>query len=257
LLEKGNEPFILTGVLLDDEEIVKIEGYFNYIKRKYGIDESKPFHSYHIYEEPKTKLPDDTLTKLSTSLADFISLIPIKVQFVRVNKQIFKKALGVTDDSELSGSKKRKEMREFPHRLMSATLFAWFAQYLHRKDKVGQIISDARRGGDAQFLKTLYLCKETKIPFKQGYADYIRDRLLAICFAEKGFLSGGVEITDLISYISFMRFRRLMTANSSKGVGKIWDSIASLKGITFNEIGEADVRRFFGIKKEGVHKYLK
>jgi hypothetical protein len=44
LIDNAEEPFILTGVLLDQEEKSPIEGFFNYIKRKYKINPNIPFH---------------------------------------------------------------------------------------------------------------------------------------------------------------------------------------------------------------------
>lgn len=38
LLSDEKEPFIITGVILGDQEAIAVEGFFTYIKRKYGID---------------------------------------------------------------------------------------------------------------------------------------------------------------------------------------------------------------------------
>lgn len=90
---------------------------------------------------------------------------------------------------------------------------------------------------------------------KENYQVAIRARLNAICFAEKGFLSGGLEITDLISYISYLRARRMMSMFVDAGVDIVWSQI--LGKATILRLKEGSIWKFFGIKKGEVHKYLK
>lgn len=203
LAEKTTEPFILTGVILDDEDIKTVEGFFNYIKRKCKINTSMPFHSYDIFENPQRKISTVKAKLLLQTIADFISLIPIRINVIGIEKRIFREALGVKSDSDFRGSSDRKEMKEFPYRIMSANIFVWFAHYLKTSDRRGQIIVDARRGGDYQLIKSLNLCKDPNAPIEKGVSKLIKERCSAICFAEKNFLSGGLEITDLISYTCF------------------------------------------------------
>lgn len=255
LKEQAENPFIMTGVIIDDSEIKSVEGYFDYIKRKFGIPVEKPFHSYHIYEHPDEKLSDSRLIELSKLLADFISLIPAEIRIVEISKSEFKNALGVKSDDDFKGSSEKKRLPDFPYRVMSSDLFGWFAKYLDDHDSIGQIICDSRRGADKHLLSTLNACKEGHVPYTDGeISKKINDLVTAICFSEKNFLSGGLEITDLISFIAYFRVRRLITANKHIGVDKLWDEINSLTDIT--RINEDEVRRYFGIKKGEVHKYL-
>lgn len=257
-LVEVKEPFIITGTIIHDLEIGAIEGFFTYIKRKYNIDDSKPFHSYHIYENPGTKLPDHVLLELSSSLAEFVSLIPIKIRIVSVDKQLLRTVLGIKSNADFRGDKKRKEIRDYPYRVMAADLFAWFAKELVDIDSIGQVIADSRRGGDHQLLKTLNLCKEGHVPYKdKSISESVSEKISAICFSEKNFLSGGLELTDLISYITYFKVRRLISANTNIGADKLWESIRKLKNFQLLEMNEDSMRRFFGIKKNEVHKYLK
>lgn len=254
LAEKANEPFLLTGIVADDSERQIIEGFFGYIKLKYGIDQKNPFHSYDVFENPKTKLNDSELISLSSNLADFISLIPIETYIYSVNKGKFKKALGIKSDGDFKGSSNKKALREFPYRIMATKLFVKFGKYLDKHDQIGQIIADSRRGADYQLIKTLSTVKEGGINILDKDKVSIKNRLNAIMFVEKGYLSGGVEITDLISYTSFARSRRLLSTLSHTGLDKIWKQIRCKTKII--ELKEAEIRKFFGIKKGEVHKYL-
>lgn len=260
LVEKADEPFILTGVILDEEEKSPVEGFFNYIKRKYNINPNIPFHSYDIFENPKTRvLTDAQAASLLTSLADFISLIPIKIHIPVVNKKQFKSVLGVTSNDDFKGSKRRKEMPEFPYRVCACILFKWFAKSLKSNKSIGEIIVDARRGGDYQLIKTLYASKQ----LNNGYLDpvsakLIEDKCAAICFAEKQFLSGGLELADLISYTAFFHARRQMSSMSKIKLDLVWTEIKKKSyRKNLNKVSEKRIRDFFKIKKDGVHKYLK
>ncbi len=255
LAQKENEPFLITGVILKDNETQAVEGFFNYIKRKYKIPVDKPFHSYDIYENPRTKISESDALALSGTLAEYISLIPIKTTIVVIDKQEFKNVLGIQSNEDFKGHSKRKEMKDFPYRVMASYLFGWFGKDLETENCIGQIFSDSRRGGDHQLLKTLHLCKEKVISFNKGYYEAVRNKVTAICFAEKGYLSGGLEITDLISYVTFFRARRLISTKQNIGLDLIWNEIKQRS--TFKKIDEQIVRKFFGIKKGEVHKYLK
>lgn len=256
LKELENNPFVMTGLIIEDREISSIEGYFNYIKRKFNIEPDKPFHSYHFFEHPQDKLSDPKLLELAKMLSDFIDLIPAKIKIIEIDKKEFKKALGIKSDDDFKGSKEKREIPDFPYRVMASTLFAWFGVYLKENKVIGQIIADSRRGADHHLLNTLNMCKQGNVPFTNKETSLvINEKITAICFSEKHFLSGGLEITDLVSYVSYFRARRLISQNKHIGIDKLWDVIS--KKTQIEKIGEDDVRRFFGLKKDEVHKYLR
>lgn len=258
LAEKQNEPFVLTGVILDDAEINPVEGFFNYIKRKYKIDPNKPFHSYDVFEKVTSKLTTSKAKLLSTTLADFISLIPIHVSIVSIDKAEFKSALGVQSDNDFHGSSERKEMKEYPYRIMSSLMFKWFANYLKKTSGIGEIVVDSRRGGDFQLLRSLSLCKDPKGPLSIQATKLIKERCNAICFAEKYFLSGGLEITDLISFTSFFHAKSVMSSMDHVKLGLIWQQIKKrVRNRKICKIQKNEIQKFFAVGNDGVHKYLK
>ncbi len=258
LVDEVNKAFILTGVILDDEDLKTVEGFFSYIKRKYDIDLDKPFHSYDLFENPSTKISSAKAKPLLSAVADFISIIPIQINIVEVNKEIFKKALGVKSNEDFKGDAKRLEMKEFPYRIMSANLFGWFAKYLHTSDGIGQIIVDSRKGGDSQLIKSLSLCKGPNAPINTEESKLIKERCSAICFAEKNFLSCGLEITDLISYASFFHVRRMMNSMKEYGLPKVWLEVKKkLPNAKINKLQSGDIKTFFKIGRGEVYKALK
>lgn len=255
LSDYNNTTFILTGVILDNNELQTTEGFFNYIKLKYNLPPEMPFHSYEIFEHPAKKLKNSDLMGLSKTISEFLSLIPVKIYIAEVNKEDFRSVLGIRNPEDLKGSSEKKEMKDFPYRVAASYIFARFGEYLKNKDSMGQIIADSRKGGDHQLLKTLDLCKEKAVPIKDIYHKAIRERVSAICFAEKNFLSGGLEITDLISYVKFNHSIKNISSFSDRGIDRIWNRIREIAKI--GKIDKPPIRRFFKLKKDEVHKHLR
>ena len=260
LIDARYEDFILTGVILDDEDLRTVEGFFNYIKRKNGLDLKSPFHSYDLFEAPKTMMAQAQTKKLLTTIADFISIIPLKINIIQANKDMFKKALGAKSENDFKGDSEKKEMKEFPYRVMATELFDWFVKYLESSDSIGQIVVDSREGGDTQLIKSLNLSKDSNPPplITPADAKLIKERCSAICFAEKNFLSGGLEITDLISFAAFFHVRRVMNSMRNCGLPKIWlETRKNLEKGEIHKLKPVDVKKFFNIGRGEVYKALK
>lgn len=256
LMDLDQTVFLLAGVLLEDSEIKVVEGFFKYIKRKHGLDPEEPFHSYHAFEHPDERLSAREALQMSVALADFLSLIPVEILVAHTDKREFRKALGAKQDADLKGSSYRKSLREYPYRIMAARIFSWFAGRLEALGKRGQIICDARRGGDHQLLRTLYLCKEGHFPAGNWMIPSQIDRgISSISFVEKGYGSGGLEITDLVSYISFFNLTGALGKTRNKGFQRIWEEIASKARLV--SVETPLIQEFFEINKDGVHKYLR
>lgn len=258
LLKESKEPFILTGVILEDREVNIIEGFFNYIKLKYSINVNEPFHSFNVFEDSNTKLPTAKAKDLITKLSDFISFIPIKLRILSVDRSMFRNALGVKSLEDFKFDSKRKELKDFPYRIMASHLFKWFAEHLESEGSIGEIVVDAKKGGDAQLIKTLYLCKDCLDVFDDSTRNLIRKKCTSICFAEKYCLSGGLEIADIISFTAFQHARRSMPAFKEIRLNKVWNEVRDrLPEKSLERLSEEDVRCFFKIEKDGVHKYLR
>lgn len=258
LIEKTNEPFILTGVILDEEDIKTVEGFFNYIKKKYQIDSNAPFHSYDLFENQQSKMSDAKAKKLLATIADFISLIPIRIAILAIDKSIFKASLGVKSDDDFKGTSDRKSMREFPYQIMSAKLFSWFSEYLNTSSNIGEIIVDARVGGDQQLLYALNKCKNPNGPLDNSISKLIKEKCNAICFAEKHFFSGGLEITDLISYAAFFHARKKMNSMYHIKLQVVWKEIRKkIRDNSLKVLGRREIKKFFKVGQDGVHPFLK
>lgn len=258
LTAKTNEPFILTGVILNDEEINTIAGFFEYIKRRFGFDLNEPFHSYETFEKLESRLSVQKGKLLVKTLADFLSLIPIRIYIVSIDKSDFKKSLGVSSNNDLKGSRERNEIKQFPYQIMSAYLYKWFASCIRKKDNIGQIITDSRRGADYQLITSLSWAKDPNGPLPLQSQKLIQDKCNAICFADKSFLSGGLEIADLISFVSFFNARSNMNSMDHIRLNLIWKEVKNkLRRKKIHRLSNSEIRQFFKIPVNEVYKYLK
>lgn len=259
LTDPKYDVFLLTGIILDDEEVNNIESYFSYIKRRFDLNENEPFHSYDIFEGPKRNSLDRN-KKLASLIADFIETIPAEITICVVDKPGVKQGLGVTSDQQFKGENKLKknEVKESPYKIAASTLFHRFAKHLNNQNRTGMIITDSRRGADAQLLKTLELCKLESGPLKEESTGLVKDHVSAICFAEKNYLSGGIEIADLISYTLFFELRNMRDTGKKLGLDELRKVIKQkIKKGNYYSIGEKETRKFFKLKKNEVHEGLK
>lgn len=252
-----SEPFIVTGVIIKRRDLEIIEGFFRFIKTKYGINTNAPFHSYDIFECPKYKLKDGVLRNLAKDLGDFISMIPIKIQILQINKKVFKNALGVKSFDDFKGSLRREQMKDFPYRIMFAYFLAWFTVDLG-KNTIGEIIADSRRGADKNLIDALDESISPKSVLNSDVKLKIKNNCTALIFAKKTYLSAALELADFISYTSFFKARRKLSEVSNIGLDKAWRKIKKvISNQDIRELSKEEVQEYFKVESDGVHKFLK
>ena len=256
LKSNEQEPFILTGVIIEKKDVNAIEGFFKYIKLKYEIPTTSPFHSFDIYESFTKKHSDTDLKNLSCNLADFISLIPIKIKILQINKKVFKKALGIKSNKDFQGSWRRNKMVDFPYKIMFTYFLGWFTKYI-KDDYIGSITIDSRRGADKNLIDALDQSIDPTSDYEEKVKKIIKNKCTALCFANKSFLSGALELTDFISYTSFFKSRRMLSQVKKWGFIKVWNAIKTkIDDSKITLITEKNIVKFFKIK-DVVHKFLK
>ncbi|NTU47139.1 hypothetical protein HGA88_05935 [Candidatus Roizmanbacteria bacterium] len=74
----------------------------------------------------------------------------------------------------------------------------------------------------------------------------------------KDYLSGGIELTDYISYTSFFKARKIIKDQKKVGLYGVWKQIKKkTANSNIHILSKEEIRRFFRISKDGVHPYLK
>jgi len=221
--------FILTGVILDHEEEAQVAAYFNFIKRKYGIPEDNPFHAYDLFGNRHSKfyLSDVMIQNLSISLAEFIRISPLKSLCLSIDKEGLKRFLKIKDNSYFEGVRKRD--KEIPYEMLAIKILLWFGNYLNQKGKAsGKIIVESRQNLDYATLKAYFSCKQENNFRTKRFREssvFFKENVGSIGFENKIGLCGGLEIADLISYISFLSVKKQISQHEQRGVPVLWEAI--------------------------------
>jgi len=242
--------FTLTGVIVPNVELNEVSGYFTFVKRKYGLKEDIPFHTYDLLENPESssKLSPADARQFVDSMCEFIELTPLVITTAYTNKEVFRKEFQITTE-KLKGSKEAKERRGLIYYLSALKQLECFTKFLEKKDGLGFIHSDSRMYQDVDLLKSFWSIKQShkKGAVKNPYYESARKRVVSITFAEKPALSSGVQIADFISFVVFAHTRRKMSSFSDIQLGGVWEVIKE-------KLNYEDLIETMG--KEEVRKYL-
>lgn len=211
LLDMSYKHFLLTGVIISAEESDNIDGYFNFIKRKYGLSTEEPFHSFEILEDDTSgiKLKPSAAKTFLASVTELIKIAPIRVKVIHSKKKSFRKMDGLKTEENFKYSKYNKKKADIIYTLSATKLFYWFAEFLEEQDAQGYVIVDSRKGLDIHLLEAYNNSKEQtqrRTREESLLADVAKIRLNSITFSEKNTLTGGLELVDLISFAFFHRF---------------------------------------------------
>lgn len=244
------DKFILTGVIIDDKEDVQLSAYFNFIKRKYKIPEDNSFHTYDLFENKKYEfyLKNNDALKLAESLAEFIKISPIRSLCLFLNKNDLRNFLGIKDNSYFKGegSSNRKRDKDIGYEMLATKIFLWFGKCLNQNNGAsGKIIVESRQNLDYAVLKSYLLCKQSnrfKTKRLNKASSSFGKNVSAVNFESKIGLCGGLEIADLISYISSLSIKKQISSNEKRGIPILWDAIKEI--LEKNKIQTVELSEF-------------
>lgn len=223
LLDKKYKNFILTGITIPNTELDIASGYFSFIKRKYNLPESIPFHTYDLLENPNSKyLFTEAQSKMFVrSMIEFLELVQFKIVIIRTNKPVFIKKYRIREEM-LKGSQENKKRNGIVYLLSALTIFEKFALDLENGDENGTIHADSRKYLDNQLLKAFIDIKEPMLKGRNPNLSAVAARrLCSIEFADKTALSSGLELADFISYVAFAKLERKLARFRLQRVWKL------------------------------------
>jgi len=227
LTDYVSKKFLLTGVMIDTKEDIEISAYFNFIKRKYGIPVNYPFHSHDIFENKRSPsyLTNTNAKDVISSLAEFIDITPIKFKVFMLNKNKLRRFFGFKRDSFKGIPRDRRKDKEIGYDILASRLIFWFAHELEKKSAKGEIVADSRRKSDVILLDSYLNCQMSS-SFNESdisiLAREARNNITSIKFEKKTGLCGGLEIADLISYVSFLAENNRLKKSSAKNISVLW-----------------------------------
>lgn len=223
-----DKAFILSALIIQENEDIQFSSYFNYTKKKYKISDNRPFHSYELFEDKKSKhyLTTKKAKSFIKSLSEFINISPFKVIVTAIDKEELRRFLGIPKKFKFKPKEDNFAFRDLPYEVLGRYLFFWFANFLKKKgnDSIGHIVAESRESGDQALLRT-FLDSQQENKFKKD-ARLFRSFVCSIGFEKKLGLSGGLEMIDLISYFSnqFLR-RELIKSFGKKGGRLLWKNL--------------------------------
>ena len=236
--------FILTGISISSSEFEIVSGYFSFIKKKYGLPEEFPFHTYNLLEDPSspTKLSESQTVTFVKTMREFIETIPLGITIVSTDKMEFIRRYHLST-TMLKGPPENKERNRIIYKLSSLVMFEKFANLLESKDKLGTIHTDSRKYLDTEPLKSFLDIKEPILKGnKTNPVAVAAGRLCSIEFADKSALSAGLELADFVSFVAFARLQRKLRRFRLE---RVWRLIQTkLEGKDFIDLKEEMVKRY-------------
>ena len=230
LTDKQYPDFLLTGLVLDHDEDSEVSAYFNFIKRKYRLDGERSFHAYDLFENKTSKfyLPDTRAKKLCESLSELINIAPLSISITSLNKAELRNFLNIQGDDDFKGSEQKKRDKELAYEVLSTHLFFWFGSLTKKEHARGALVAESRRNADHTLLRTYLRCKEPDT-FQLGVlkksCNDLRGSITSIRFENKIGVWPGLELADLISYVSFLKLYGRIQKFKHRGLTLLWASV--------------------------------
>lgn len=245
LTNKTAKYFILTGLLIDSSKNSEISAYFSFIKRKCNLNPPDNFHSYDLFENKKSQ-------EISEILSSFITTTPLRYNIVMLNKYKLKRYFGF-NSNYFKGSQERKKDKEIGYDILASKLFFWFAGFLSKQRAIGEIIIESRGRPDAILFDTYLNCREPDNFTNQKIKNLSKKCqrwIVSIRFENKIGVCGGLELSDLISYIAYLYITKKLQGLEKKGIKGIWKSIKKNNTLLRKSVIKE-------VKKSEFIKYLK
>lgn len=226
--------FVLTGLMLNSSENSDISGYFNFIKRKYGLDKSENFHSFDLFENKKSPyyLSDKDARELSSNLRAFIDTTPLHYNITTLNKRKLRKYFKFKPES-FRGSLERKHDKQIGYDILASKLFFWFAGELSNHNGIGEIVVESRTRLDVILLEAYLSCCEPtgflERPNISSLAKKCKNKIASIRFEKKAGVCGGLELADLISYTTYQYLTKNLKKFEKRGLKEVWFAIKKNK----------------------------
>lgn len=223
--------FILSAITIEHKADLELSAYFNFIKRKYGVPEDQIFHAVDFFEIRTSSLylSNKKCQKFVESVAEFLKIAPFEIRIVAIDKKELREILKLPFGYKFRGSRAHKEDKEVGYELAARQIFFDFARILKRDKSFGAIVAESRRGSDDVLLRT-FLAVQEAVNFQNNRTLFnlsttMKDRAVSICFENKHGLRGGLEMTDLISYVAYQKLNRRLSTFKKRGLEVLWDAL--------------------------------
>lgn len=235
--------FIISAITTDDLEDRNLSGYFEYLKRRHGLTMGTPFHSYDVFENTKSDcyLTPPKARSLVKSLIEFFKLTPLNFRVFYVDKEEVRSYFGINpklrgkDYSDYDGS----AINSVNYSICAANAFRWFSDKVLAKNDRGAIIAESRDRSDKSLIDAFLDCKDAGMYAQakkmkhqrkcdkelKRMAKLMKIQLTSLKFETKSGECPGLEIADLVSYLTYLNLEGKIDAFRNKNISKLWNLI--------------------------------
>jgi len=237
--------FAIGAIAVEHKEDASLSAYFEYLKRKHSLGLIKPFHSYDIFENTTSSqfLTPAKSRLLCASLAEFIEISPIKFNVLYLNREECRKYFKIKKSIESADITKHihgQTILDLPYDIVSTQVLWWFSNEVLSDHDKGSITAESREMDDHALLDSFirnkmpdnfsilkpnnkaYRSFEAKLNLK---ANYMRARVTSLKFENKTAECPGLELADLISYVTFLSLEGRLRQFNNKGLPELWKVI--------------------------------
>lgn len=199
--------FILSTLIVSQEDFPILEGYLRLLKRDFLGDDFVNLHATDLYERTymnyrKLLKPINRTHKFLDSLGSALSSMPYMTGLYFVDKNILRKSLSYTP-----GKKKNLPNADInlPYQLAACTAFADYASFLNDVKSHGEVIAESRFGNDGDFVGYFDLARRQNLPggITNAYAKIVHSRINSIRISNKRLVDSGLELADLFAYVVY------------------------------------------------------
>ncbi len=256
--------FAICSIAVEHSEDSSLSAYFEYLKKKHSLGSIKPFHSYDIFENIHSAqyLSPSKSKLLCKSLAEFIEIAPIRFNVFYINREKCRKYFQIKKsitNIEINAHQYGQLIRDLPYDLVSTQALWWFSGDILSSESRGSVTAESREVDDHALLDSFIRNKapDNFVIFPAGHKGHrpfeqklhqnavlMRQRVTSLKFENKIAECPGLELADLISYITFQYINKKLNQFSDKGVPELWDVIrkkmdnkkpTQIEGLMFSE----------------------
>lgn len=201
--------FVLSTILIKNEDIPIIQGYFKLLKREYFRDDCKAIHCTDLFERTyqsyRTLLkPKDRRNAFVARVSDILKIIPFRTAIYYIEKRNLRKKLSY---KPYPGKKSRENSYDLPYELSARKAILDFTLFLQQNKAIGEIIIESRQFNDQLFVRYFDDARKakTKGNIVNPVAEYTREKINRLSIANKNYTHIGLELADIGAYTAYRK----------------------------------------------------
>lgn len=208
-LNHKGEFFVLSCILIKNEDIPIIQGYFKLLKREYFKNECKTIHCTDLFERTyqtyrKLQVPVDRRHSFVTRVEDTLKIVPFNSAIYFINKNQLRSKLNY---KPYAGKKTSTFNFDLPYELLVKQAILDFSLFLEKKKTTGEIIIESRQFNDQLFVGYFDNARKSRLKGNSinPYAESARKRINSLSIANKNYSHTGLELADMGAYTMYRR----------------------------------------------------